>query len=163
MLYQQNNSVTLIDLLVATLASGRSVRRFRSIISERQLERYKKGSVRVALSRLRVKQYAERSASGWALTEKGREHARNIYLLGYFVNPFGKNSVPNTIISFDIPQENRYLRDWLRNQIKIFGYKMLQQSLWMGPGPLPRNFMKRLDELKIRKNIKTFRVAKTNI
>ena len=54
------------------------------------------------------------------------------------------------------------MRRWLRNQIKIFGYKMLQQSLWLGPGPLPPAFLKRLEDLKIRKNVKTFKITKVN-
>ena len=49
--------------------------------------------------------------------------------------------------------------DWLRNQLKIFGYKMLQQSLWQGPGPLPIEFRKRLDDFGIKKNVKTFKMT----
>jgi len=62
----------------------------------------------------------------------------------------------------DIPEQNRILRNWLRNQIKIFGYKMLQQSLWIGPSPLPPPFLKRLEDLNIRKNVKTFKITKKN-
>jgi hypothetical protein len=39
---------------------------------------------------------------------------------------------------------------------------MLQQSLWIGPGPLPGSFLKRLEDLNIRKNIKTFKITKKN-
>jgi CRISPR-associated endonuclease Cas2 len=86
---------------------------------------------------------------------------RNI-LFSYFLSPFNKNQQPNTIISFDIPEINRAKRNWLRNQIKIFGYTMLQQSLWIGPGPLPPDFLKRLNELGIRKNIKIISINKKN-
>jgi hypothetical protein len=37
---------------------------------------------------------------------------------------------------------------------------MLQQSLWIGPGPLPSEFLERVNELKIRENIKLFNVQK---
>jgi hypothetical protein len=37
---------------------------------------------------------------------------------------------------------------------------MLQQSLWLGPGPLPQEFLKRLNELGIRENIKIFPIKK---
>jgi len=46
-MYIRNYSSSLMDLLMATLGSARNVRRFRSIIYERKLKRYKKESVRV--------------------------------------------------------------------------------------------------------------------
>ena len=159
--YKENYSESLVDLLLATLGSGRNVRRFRSILSERKFNRYKKESVKVALSRLRSKGYVDNSSLGWSITNKGNEHARDIRLLSYITSPFIKNSPPTMIISFDIPEQNRITRNWLRNQIKIFGYKMLQQSLWIGPSPLPSSFLKRLEDLNIRKNIKTFKITKS--
>lgn len=35
---------------------------------------------------------------------------------------------------------------------------MLQQSLWIGPGPLPEEFIKRLKDLKIKDCIKIFKI-----
>lgn len=153
---------SLMDLLVATLASHRSIKRFRAILAERKFQRYKKASMRVSLSRLSKKGYIGNSESGWSITEKGKKYIKNTRLLSYIASPFGENSLDDTIIAFDIPEKNRMVRNWLRNQIKIFGYKMLQQSLWLGPGPLPPLFMKRLEDLKIRKNIKTFKLTKRN-
>src|SRR3989344_3817724 len=151
------------DLLMATLGSARSTRRFYAIIREREFGRYKKESVRVGLSRLYAKGYLTNSASGWSITKKGKIHIKNIRLLDYIKSPFEKNSHNNnTIIAFDIPEKNRIMRNWLRNQIKIFSYKMLQQSLWIGTGPLPYSFLKRLEDLDIRKNIKTFKITKRN-
>ena len=157
---KESYTESLTDLLLATLGSARNVRRFRSILFERKLKRYKKESVQVALSRLRVKGYIEKSEKGWCIAMKGKKRAEEKYLLSYIVSPFKKDSPQNTIISFDVPVHSNILRNWLRNQIKIFGYKMLQQSLWVGPGPLPYQFMKRLEDLKIRKNVKTFKISK---
>ena len=151
---------SLTDLLIATLASGRNTRLFHKILHEREFKRYKKESVGVALSRLHKKGYVENSSSGWSATRKGRKYLKRTRLLSYIASPFEKNPPDNTIIAFDIPEKNRIIRSWLRNQIKIFGYKMLQQSLWIGPGPLPSSFLKRLENLNIRKNIKTFKITK---
>lgn len=156
------NSPSITDLLVATLGSARSTRRFYSIIREREFRCYNKESVRVALSRLHGKGYINNSVSGWSITKKGKRYSRDNYLLSYIKSPFAKNLLPSMIISFDIPERDRFVRHWLRNQIKIFGYKMLQQSLWIGPSPLPPSFLKRLEDLNIRKNIKTFRITKKN-
>lgn len=160
---RQFNSPTITDLLIATLGSGRNTKTFYKILREREFERFKKESVQVTLSRLHKKGYVNYSSKEWSLTEKGRHHTKNVRLLSYLQSPFKKDSPDTTIVSFDIPEPNRKIRNWLRNQIKIFGYKMLQQSLWIGPGPLPASFLKRLEELKIRENIKIFSKIKKNI
>jgi DNA-binding transcriptional regulator PaaX len=156
------NSPSIGDLLVATLCSAKNTRRFYAIIREREFKRYNKKSVRVALSRLHSKGYVNNSVSGWSITKKGKKYSQNIRPLEYITSPFAKDSPPSMIISFDIPEKDRAKRHWLRNQIKIFGYKMLQQSLWIGPSPLPLSFLKRLEDLGIRKNIKTFKITKGN-
>src|SRR3989338_43100 len=162
MSYKEQYAENLTDLLIATLTSGRNVRLFHKILHERKFGRYKKESVRVALSRLHKKGYVNNSNLGWSVTNKGKKYIGGIRLLGYITSPFQKNPPVNTIISFDIPEQDRTFRNWLRNQIKIFGYKMLQQSLWIGPGPLPSLFLKRLEDLNIRKYIKTFKITKIN-
>ena len=155
---KESYTESLVDLLMATLGSARSTHIFKNILFKRKLKRYKKESIKVTLSRLHSKGYVKKSFSGWSLTQKGENHIKKPNLMDYFASPFAENSYPNIIISFDIPEKNRKVRNWLRNQIKIFGYKMLQQSLWIGPGPLPATFLKRLEDLKIRKNIKTFKI-----
>jgi|ERR1035437_3773837 phenylacetic acid degradation operon negative regulatory protein len=154
------DSPSIGDLLIATLCSARSTRRFYAIIREREFNRYKENSVRVSLSRLHKKGYLTNLSRSWSLTKKGKLYARDIRLFSYLPSPFEKNSAENTIVSFDIPEPDRFVRNWLRNQIKIFGYKMLQQSLWIGPGPLPSSFLVRLKELKIREKVKIFSKAK---
>jgi DNA-binding transcriptional regulator PaaX len=149
---------SLPDLLIATLASGRNLYLYKAILRERRLQRYKKENIGVALGRLSSRGLVQSSSKGWFLTNKGKDFRRSSQLLDYFPSPFNDSSSPNTIIAFDIPEKRKHVRNWLRNQIKIFGYKMLQQSLWIGPGPLPEKFLKRLEDLKIRKNIKTFRI-----
>jgi len=158
-----NIKPTIGDLLIATLLSGKNVKIFRSILREREFERFKKESVQVSLSRLTKNGYLKKANSSWLLTKKGILRSKKTYLASYISSPFKENSPANTIISFDIPGPQRSTRDWLRNQIKIFNYKMLQQSLWVGPGPFPSVFLKRLEELGIRKNIKIFSIKKKEI
>ncbi len=158
-----NFEPTIGDLLLATLLSHRSTKSFYSILRKREFERYKKESISVALSRLKKNGYLKKNKDAWSLTQKGILRSKKNYLTSYISSPFKENSPVNTIISFDIPEPNRYIRDWLRNQIKVFNYKMLQQSLWIGPGPLPHLFLKRLEELNIRKNIKIFSIKRKEI
>jgi len=37
------------------------------------------------------------------------------------------------MVIFDIPERKRYLRDLFRENLRILGYKMLQQSIWVCP------------------------------
>lgn len=154
---------SISNLLMATLFSNRSTKTFRSILCEQKFEKYKKESIQVSLSRLHKKGYLKNSNAKWSITQKGIIHTQKTYLYSYTPSPFKKSSSENTIISFDIPGPKRSTRDWLRNQIKIFNYKMLQQSLWLGPGPLPNTFLKKLEELKIRKNVKIFTIKKKEL
>lgn len=151
---------TISDLLIALLCSGRNPVAFRSILRQREINRYKKESVQISLSRLKKKGYISHSNQGWIISEKGKLYSKNLHLLSYIPSPFNGKTSSNTIVSFDIPSPDRRIRDWLRNQLKVFNYKMLQQSLWVGPGPLPDEFLERINELKIKENIKLFNVQK---
>jgi len=62
------------------------------------------------------------------------------------------------IIIFDIPEKERQTRNWLRNQIKLWGFTMIQQSVWLGTAPLPEEFQERAKLLNIKKYIKIFNV-----
>src|SRR3989344_7939063 len=151
---KENYKESLVDLLMATLGSARSTHIFKNILFKRKLKRYKKESIKVTLSRLHSKGYVKKSFSGWSLTQKGENHIKKPNMMDYLPSPFKKNQLSSIIISFDIPEKDRKIRNWLRNQIKIFGYKILQQSLWIGPGPLPHPFLKRLEKLEIRDKVK---------
>lgn len=153
---------TISDLIIAMLFSGRSVRRYRAILHEKQLQRYKRASVSIALTRLKNKRYVRHNGEGWSLTKTGKLFANRRFLFSYLASPFPRKNIDKvyTIVSFDIPESSRNVRNWLRNQLKIFGYEMLQQSLWIGPGPLPKIFLERLEKLKVRDKVKIFSRAK---
>ena len=61
---------------------------------------------------------------------------------------------------FDVPVEKKAERDWFRWHLKKFGYIMVQHSVWVGPSPLPKEFKEYLEEIKLNKCIKTFKLAK---
>jgi len=69
--------------------------------------------------------------------------------------PIGNTKV---MVLFDIPEKKRKTRHWLRSQLKLWNFEMLQQSVWLGKGPLPKEFISRLDLLGIGKCVKIFRI-----
>ncbi|MFA6301008.1 MAG: CRISPR-associated endonuclease Cas2 [Candidatus Paceibacterota bacterium] len=77
-----------------------------------------------------------------------------------FVSPFNKNTPKNLIVMYDIPHNMKKERDWFRRHLIKFGYVMIQKSVWVGPSPLPKDFLAYLKEIKIGDNFKTFKLAK---
>ena len=60
-----------------------------------------------------------------------------------------ENSAETVIISFDIPEKEKYKRDWLRKTLIELGFSMLQKSVWIGNVKLPEEFINDLREIKI--------------
>lgn len=78
-----------------------------------------------------------------------------------FPSYFRDNAPKNLIVMYDIPHEMKKERDWFRRQLVNFGYVMIQKSVWVGPSPLPKNFLSYLKEIKIGDKFKTFKLAKS--
>lgn len=154
------NFESLVDLIIAMLESGKSSYQFHRILRERKFNRYKKESVRVALSRLSQKGYVENSPKGWLITQKGREYYKHIHMFNYISSPFVKNSPQTILIAFDIKESDKVVRNWIRNQIKIFGYEQLQKSVWVGPGPIPKSFIEKLQAFGVRKYVEIFTIER---
>ena len=64
---------------------------------------------------------------------------------------------------FDVPTERKPERAWLRWHLKKFDYMMIQKSVWVGPSPLPAEFKKYLEEIKLDKCIRIFKLARSYI
>ncbi|MFA5095371.1 MAG: CRISPR-associated endonuclease Cas2 [Candidatus Paceibacterota bacterium] len=93
---------------------------------------------------------------------KKENRKRNFYHIT-FSSPFKKNSSKNLILMYDIPEQQKKERDWLRRHLIKFGYIMIQKSVWVGPSPLPKDFLDYLKEIKIGDNFKTFKLAKSYV
>jgi len=67
------------------------------------------------------------------------------------------------MVMFDIPEKKRKIRNWLRLHLKLWDFKMIQQSVWLGQGPLPKEFAERLQLFGISKCVKVLKVQSTKI
>ena len=67
------------------------------------------------------------------------------------------------MILFDIPETKRKTRNWLRLHLKLWNFKMIQQSVWSGQGPLPKKFTERLQLFGISKCVKILKVQNIKI
>ncbi len=66
----------------------------------------------------------------------------------------------SVIISFDIPERLRRKRNWLREVIKNLGFRMIHQSVWMGKGKIPKDFIDDLGRLEILEFIEIFEISR---
>lgn len=91
---------------------------------------------------------------------KDNNRKRKFYNIA-FPSPFKKGSSKNLLVIYDIPENKKKERDWFRRHLKKFGYTMIQRSVWVGPSPLPEEFLAYLKEIKIGDHFKSFKLAKS--
>ena len=123
---------------------------------------YKKQSINNTLSRLNKNGYVLKENDFLSLLPRGRKYVENkkVRFLT-FTSPYKKESPKNLIVMFDIPEVKKAKREWFRFHLRQFGYEMIQKSVWVGPSPLPKDFLNYVNDLKLRECIKTFKLAKS--
>jgi len=105
----------------------------------------------------RLKQQGLVSSTGshkdthWKLTRKGKNFLAKIYADEKDPYDLAPEDGIMRIVTFDIPEKIRGKRDWLREQLLACDYRLLQRSVFTGMRPLPDAFIKRVDEMRIRK------------
>ncbi|MEK7228071.1 MAG: CRISPR-associated endonuclease Cas2 [Patescibacteria group bacterium] len=120
-----------------------------------------KKSIVNALSYLRSKDYITIEADHIKVSSNGKEYlARKQAMLRVFKSPFSKNAPKNLLVLFDIPEKRKPEREWFRRQLIDFGYNMVQKSVWLGPSPLPKEFVDYVKKIGLKDGIKTFKLAK---
>ena len=117
--------------------------------------------LRNALSRLKKNGLVVQSGTDWTATGKG---ARKI---NDSPERWRKNSIAdkpkNMILIFDIPEAEKWKRNWLRFELGMLGFTMLQKSVWFGPAPLPKAFIEKLDDLELLTCIRFFNAKEADI
>ena len=127
-----------------------------------RFKKYSSRSIRTAVDRLKRKNIIEKELSGIVLSKHGKEYVRRkIDSLKQFNRSENISKDKNLIVMFDIPTERKPEREWLRWHLKKFNYIMIQKSVWVGPSPLPKEFKEYLEEIKLNKCIKTFKLARS--
>ena len=122
---------------------------------------YSQNSLSGSLSYLRKNGLLESTDIGLKITPKGQEYIkRKIDSLKQFNYRFEKSAPKNLIVMFDIPETKKAEREWLRWHLKKFNYSMIQKSVWVGPSPLPKEFLYYVKSIGIKDGLKTFKLAK---
>ncbi len=118
--------------------------------------------LRVFISKMKHDGLINESDNKFNISPKGKEKLSKLQdnLPGKHYQK-NNNSNNQVIISFDIPEKLRRKRDWLREVLKNLGFQMVHQSVWMGKGAVPKDFIVDLENLKILEHVEIFGISKT--
>jgi DNA-binding transcriptional regulator PaaX len=79
----------------------------------------------------------------------------------HFIHNFTDKAPKNLIVMYDIPSDKRKERDWFRRHLQKFDYIMIQKSVWVGPSPLPVDFLSYVKSIGLLNKLRTFKLAKS--
>jgi hypothetical protein len=91
--------------------------------------------------------------------KKGKP-GRKYYQYPCFVHNFKNGSPRNMVVMYDIPKDKRKERNWFRRHLQKFDYIMIQKSVWVGPSPLPKDFLKYVKLIGLSNKLVTLKLAK---
>jgi len=122
---------------------------------------YKKRSIRNTFYSLNKDGYVEKVGGHYVISKIGKDflskntkqHLKNFESI--------ENSGPkNLLLLYDIPEDKRSERNWFRRTLVKFGFIMIQRSVWVGPSPLPKEFLEYVKHIKLKDSIKTFKLER---
>lgn len=125
-----------------------------------KFKNYSPSSLRGTMSHL-LKEGFIKDCDGLQITPKGKNYIRKkIDSLEQFDFQFSKDAPKDLIVMFDVPEPKKAEREWLRWHLKKFKYLMMQKSVWVGPSPLPKEFLDYIKSIGLKENLKTFKLAR---
>ncbi|MFA6324958.1 MAG: CRISPR-associated endonuclease Cas2 [Candidatus Paceibacterota bacterium] len=156
--------MSIVEEILKELSSGRTIR-YKGVSTNLfgipKFKDYSKRSLRSSVDRLVKNEMIQKELNGFILTANGRKYLKKKEdsLKSFF--KIDKNLDKNLLVMFDIPNIKKAEREWFRFHLKKFGFILIQKSVWVGPAPLPKDFLEYLKEIKLEKCIKTFKLAKS--
>lgn len=118
---------------------------------------------RTVLDRLRRDGLVENpTRSIWMITRKGRNVVRKTGTIGEerIPKPAVSREEADTVIIFDIPELVRKKRASVRYELFMRGFFPFQKSVWLGKGPLDKEFMDFLKIMGLLRYVHIFSIAK---
>ena len=78
----------------------------------------------------------------------------------HFNHNFSLTAPKDLIMICNFPFSRRSERDWFRYQLKGFNFVSIQKSVWVGPSPLPKDFLDYVKSIGLLNNLKILKLAK---
>ncbi len=113
-------------------------------------------------SELKKKGYIKQKVGTYFITAKGEQFLEQ--KTRDFFKKFESNKTDkdpkDLLILYDIPEDKTPHRNWFRRELRRFHFIMIQRSVWVGPSPLPKEFLDYVKSVGLKDSIKTFKLAK---
>jgi len=78
----------------------------------------------------------------------------------HFNYNFALAAPKDLIIICNFPFSRRSERDWFRYQLKGFNFTNIQKSVWVGPSPLPKDFLDYMKSIGLLNKLKMLKLVK---
>ncbi|MFA6251358.1 MAG: hypothetical protein WC603_01895 [Candidatus Paceibacterota bacterium] len=122
---------------------------------------YKYQTLANRCSELKSRGYIKEINGDYFITYKGEDYLnKKQNQLKKFISEKTDKDPKDLLLLYDIPEEKKSEREWLRRELKTFHFVMIQRSVWVGPSPLPKEFVAYLKSVGLKDSIKTFKLAK---
>ena len=120
-------------------------------------------SLRPTLSRLKKKGLVENKNSSWLISMAGIKYLEKVKHQSVKGYPKASTTGKKVLVFFDVPEPKKADRNWLRKALIGLDFKLIQKSVWLGPAPLPSEFIKDLKFKDLLRCIHFFEVTKKDI
>jgi len=98
-------------------------------------------TMKVVLSRLQKDGLVEKTGTGlWKIAERAKSLVVTVQAQEEKTARL-KSAPKDTVVIFDVPEKDHKKRAYLRIELVSLGFELLQKSVWIGPGPLPKEFI----------------------
>ncbi len=125
------------------------------------LKNNSKKTISQTVYRLSQKGYILKNKDGYTITLTGKKYSIQLHnSLAQFAKPVDLPKEKTLLVFFDIPESKRDQRQWFREHLKRFDYSMIQRSVWVGPNPLPKDFLAYIQDIGLMDCIQTLQLAK---
>lgn len=102
-----------------------------------------------------IMRFGSRKKASWKVTKKGRKYLDLVSKKRFSLQEDGKIR----LVVFDVPEEDRTKRRWLRGRLTELNYTPIQRSVWIGKTILPKQFLADLIELGVSRCVHIFDVV----
>jgi len=172
---QAETSATLLDIFTSDYStsyrkarSGRFIR-FKTDWAESYRESQRFYSM---LNHLKREGFIKKEKSGkssiWLITRHGLSKLKLLRRRQYApllqeADENGGHSAVWNVVIFDIPEKERHKRAWLRSVLVGMGFEKRQQSVWLGKGKIPKEFLHDLRAKRLLPHVDIFSIVKSGM
>jgi len=127
------------------------------------LGNYKQKSIQNNFYSLHKNGYLEKREGKFFVSKNGKTFLKKSKIKGSQLRkfePIKNNNPKNLLLLYDIPEDMKKERDWFRRTLIKYSFIMIQRSVWVGPSPLPKEFLSYVKSIGLKDSIKTFKLEK---